>query len=1028
MNAYSILHNYDQPLYSPDFNFINAALSYKQEKLDNNRAKLQNMYDQFPKLQVAKGVDKQYIESRLQQVRQISSKYEMLDLSDDTLASSLLTNAAQIFDDKVKEAVVSTKRMEIEDTQWAEALKKADGKYNQTYHEYALAMSDRQRYLSTQEAGDRYRGGADFIAYTGTEKKVAELTAKAAEQLKQKAFESRGSGGYFNYQDTYEFTDKNTLRQIVESSLDDNDKRHFQIMGWKQFQGVDDNALKSAYSDFNKPKIENTRENISSLEVLSAKATGEQKELIDREIESQRQSLLKLEDRYSEDSIKNKNRSSMETEMFYEYSMDNAVSPYATKRLIDREIDQVQKANVEFAEKLKQQNFDNALALSREERLARKDDLEIMKLERELGIDKDGNKVANRFMLESDDPITYDETNAGDGIQLEQKKEFEAIKNLNDLVGIGVSPGDYKELAKKFSNLQDLAESGGSINIKGQNIKVNESTLPTLLAFKNSVLDTSASRKEYRKALDNGVMKTIWQLSKVVANKGDMTPEELPNFSFEVVEKNGSLVKRDIKARSMGDMMQDVKEGRLPKTSVGHNYAYLLKLAGEKGFDNLTKGQKASLKMYTTMHIIADPKLGLKSAEKREYFYTMRDNTLKDMDYAEFSKIAKDYKEIEAGVSYDRLGAKAASDFGTQNKGNKWFDDKISAMFPGGVPFKAVRDIESLGAMYRQLPQLTGVDAANQKKAIQAKEEELRRMGGLVSGNRSSSPDYYLSQLQTRDLDYKNKKDVEINFSKDISDIIEMATKVQTKSVDEDMKKRGDLLSFKTVSFANKDSDYEKLKGYADALGIIPKGDKFKDQIQVQLVPNGQNQSTEVAISVRQTQAKDGMISFITPQVKKVSVKDFQEQTGILMNNAVRTDYSDKFGTSAAKIDLGTGIPKNRPKETTFIPTMVSEVMQSARNVYEDKAQQDKVKGLLDEYLAGKYSFKAEVLEEGQPYYISVYKNGKFDGQVAFPDAKDGGIKEFSYEDVSRIYTNSSSYAVKAFQQYVYSIYPELQR
>jgi len=1037
MNAYSILHNYDQPLYSPDFNFINAALSYKQEKLDNNRAKLQNMYDQFPKLQVAKGVDKQYIESRLQQVRQISSQYEMLDLSDDTLASSLLTNAAQVFDDKVKEAVVSTKRMEIEDKSWAEALKKADGKYNQTYHEYALAMSDRQRYLSTQEAGDRYRGGADFIAHTGTEKKVAELTAKAAEQLKQKAFESRGSGGYFNYQDTYEYTDKNTLRQIVESSLDDNDKRHFQIMGWKQFQGVDDDKLRNYYKEYNSPKVENSRDRISALEVLRGQASGDQKELYDREIENERTNFNNLQNRLSDDTLEQRDRQGLASELYYDNYLEGTVSPYASKRLVDREIDAVQKANVEFAETVKQHNFDNALKLAANTRADEKHKYDIMKAKKDLGIvDESDSNNQNKNVIFTDrdpnDPKAGEKygTEGMDGIQLEQKKQFDAINKFNKLVGVGIGPGDYAELSKQLANVSDLAENGGVIKIKGNQIELNNENLATILAFQNSVLNIPPARKAYRQNLDKAVMKTIWQLGKVIANDGDMDPNEFPNFAFKVVEKNGSLVKQDIKNWDMKSAMSNIQKGKAPIAQETNNYVKLLRQVGEKGFESLSKQDQASLKLYTTSHIIADRHMGLSPAVKREYFYTLRDETLKDMDIKEFSKIAKDYKDIEAGLTLGSAPREGVAS-GT-NKGkyaviiqNEWFLNKINTLMPKGVPVQYEDKVVELGNMYRQLSTLTGSEAKKQKDAIQAMEQRLRTTGNLVTNNKEFNSDYYLSDLGYNNLDYKNKKGQEINPAKDITTIVKEAVE-SAKAQDNVLKKQGELLSIREVSFVKDHSNYEKLKNYAYVLGLTPTTKGYQDPIKARLIQNGQGTGDKVEITVTRWETKDGTKVKQTDEPKIVSLKEFEENTDIKLNAAIRTDYTSKFGTNAAKIDLGTGVP-NRPIEQTLIPTLFEETREATERMAPEK--QAEVEKLLNEYQQGKFKFKAEVLQEGQPYYISVYKNGKLSGQVSFPKGTEkGGMKDFSYSDVTEIYRNSSTYAITAFQQYLYSVYPELER
>jgi len=179
MNAYGIIHNFDtQNLYRPDFNFINSALSYKQTKYDANNAKLQNLYDQYSLLKVHNDVDQEYVEKRLEAVRDITNKYGSMDLSDDNFASSLMGTVSQVLDEKVKNAVLSTQLINSEDAQWAKMKETKPDVYSDLNRAYAIEHSDRRSYESAQQAGTVYRGGAGFIEYRDLSKKLMDNIPK----------------------------------------------------------------------------------------------------------------------------------------------------------------------------------------------------------------------------------------------------------------------------------------------------------------------------------------------------------------------------------------------------------------------------------------------------------------------------------------------------------------------------------------------------------------------------------------------------------------------------------------------------------------------------------------------------------------------------------------------------------------------------------------------------------------------------------------------------------------------------------
>ena len=90
-SSYSSINDYSNlTLYTPDYNLLQTALQYKQGQLDQNRAKLQQVRDQFGALDVVKDEDQKYLDDRLQKVTEITNKYAGLDLSSDALTNSLV--------------------------------------------------------------------------------------------------------------------------------------------------------------------------------------------------------------------------------------------------------------------------------------------------------------------------------------------------------------------------------------------------------------------------------------------------------------------------------------------------------------------------------------------------------------------------------------------------------------------------------------------------------------------------------------------------------------------------------------------------------------------------------------------------------------------------------------------------------------------------------------------------------------------------------------------------------------------------
>jgi hypothetical protein len=248
-NAYSILHNYDQPVYTPDFNLITTALNAKQSKLDENRGKLQSMFDQFSMLDIARGVDQEYTEDRLTKVRDLVNQSAAGDLSSDSLFRAIASNADQFIDDKVINSVVSTKRYRSEVAEWEEMKKKHPDKYSDVNRQYAMRAV--QPWISQQgeyaEAGATYRGGAGFIEFTDVNKIFNEAIPKIEKMLNVKWTEIGQGNGYFRTLDTYEELSADKLNQALDGLLGQKERTQMRINGWSQYKDVPDQFLKQAY-------------------------------------------------------------------------------------------------------------------------------------------------------------------------------------------------------------------------------------------------------------------------------------------------------------------------------------------------------------------------------------------------------------------------------------------------------------------------------------------------------------------------------------------------------------------------------------------------------------------------------------------------------------------------------------------------------------------------------------------------------------------------------------------------------------
>lgn len=625
-NAFSILHNYDTPVYSPDFNFINAALSFKQNNLNANRAKLQNLYDQFSALKVAKDVDQSYIEERLQQVRDVTNKYASMDLSDPNFASSLMGNMAQVLDDNVKTAILSTKKMQAEDAEWEDKRKNSPLLYSKTNHQYALSvLSDRQRYLTSKEVGDTYKGGADFFEFRDTTKKFMDNLPNMEKFLGAKYFQTGPQEGYFRTIDTYEYIDENRLRQATAALFDEKDNMQMQANAWAKYGQADDATLRGAFTTYMTPRIEDAKGKISAAETLYEKETNpEEKAKLKEELDIAKQTLSNMQSTTYDDILEKGGMQSVYTSLYKDEYLNSLVKPYAAPRLIDRKIDEEQKAELEF--KLKLLTAEAAVLKSKKStEAAGKGEQEYF-----WGDEKEVGSLKSR---ESKTSYALQEYNQAIG-------SFRKVKGIDEngnSVELGNLTANEMLQVGKVLRGTDLADKKTiELEVRGKKIKVNVAqNKEKLLEFKTYVLAESPAVKHANELTLQTMKKAERRLVSVSNYDNNQAIAQLPNLQKKFVKKNGKFVLEQTKDPDyIKDLLRKAKDS------------------------DLTEAEQLTVTMYSNYLFMVDPKV---SEQVREQAFIANRKMLFDKvgDMQTIRSLPATLSEVEANFTPSGVRTKA---------------------------------------------------------------------------------------------------------------------------------------------------------------------------------------------------------------------------------------------------------------------------------------------------------------------------------------------------------------------------------
>lgn len=646
-NAFSYLHNYDQSLYNPDFNLIGKAMAYKQNKLDMNRAKLENLYDQYSALDVLKGVDQEYVDKKLKKIKNIADRYSNGDLSNDYLTRSIAENIDQVVDQNVINAVQSTALYRADQQEWQELKKNNPEKYSDRNYRYAQQAA--MPWLQSDEVGAVYKGGAGVIEYVDINKEFTELGQKLAKQFKWEYKELSPGRGFFRDVVTKKVVDSGKVRQAMDGYWNEKMSRQATINGWDMYNGMSNDQLKSVYTSYVDGKASGIQSKINSYQNFLSRGdiTQSQRQNTQELLKKSAAELENLRGISNFDAVlQSKGRQGVTSTLYFNQFTDRYVDAYSQEPTVtDIQVYENDVKNKEYQYKLDKLKIDEFNAQTK--RMKALDSMSDNKKSGSSGSLQESIEAGDVTISEAEIPSEYgDKDNVLATINATKRKSAANVKQQ-----LGLSTEDLYDL--KNLSLNDIQgnvyklPNGKTVSLKNANGQPTPAKEALLDYYTNVVKIPSAERKIYT-AYENTADNIINKFADTFEGlkRGETLDYNLSEIAdFDVWYKDngiggfykltGEAARREQAKRNVESSFFDPLEG----TSI---FTSLIEKSNE---GSLNREEEFNLRVYALSYLSNDPKL---SEEKKSHLSNyIRSNYM--------SKVFSTDKTIDQGKKRKRI-------------------------------------------------------------------------------------------------------------------------------------------------------------------------------------------------------------------------------------------------------------------------------------------------------------------------------------------------------------------------------------
>jgi hypothetical protein len=644
-SSFSIVTDYSHiPLYSPDFQLISTALQAKQTKLDTNRQKLQQARDAFGALDVAKTEDQDYLEQRLQQVSDISNKYAGGDLSNDGLTNNLISSMSQVLDDNVKSAIVGTKILRNEQSEWADKRKNDPKLYSDS--NYAYAMQNANAWMNDGQTGTAYNGGGGFFEFVDTSKILMDNIPALEKALHSTWQETVPGQGAFVVTETKEKVDRGRMQDALNLLINDKARKQMHVDAWAKYDSMPDELIQQDWEKHFDAKLEQNQDYLSALKAKAAEAGPQEKAMYSDAIKGWESRVSELEStRDFNKAVNTYGRKGAYTALADDKFTTSFLDAYTyDARTISSDVGAVQRAEADY--NLKQESLEETKAHHRTLEATAASKLALTKK----ALSSDPYKGPDNTLDPIDGSTAATDIHHKAAANLKSKVE----DNLARVV-YGVKDGKASDsqigsvqailrspdFAKKMASADFIGAK--SINIGGKEISfaAYKQLRGQLIDYQEEFLQTSQTKKDAFVPLEKGgeeIRATLYQAMK----RGETKINEIPVYNMRHVDNgDGTYTIKEIY-----DTPSDPNKIKLVDNKSKNNYYRLL--YKEQSGGTLSPLEKKDLQLYTNIHMTNDKTL---TASKKALMYEKMASDLEGVDAKGF-KLATAISKKKLNTSY----------------------------------------------------------------------------------------------------------------------------------------------------------------------------------------------------------------------------------------------------------------------------------------------------------------------------------------------------------------------------------------
>jgi hypothetical protein len=632
--------------YKPDWNFITQAMSMKQQRVDANKAQLQNLRNQVGAISLAKDEDQQYLDGRIKQLENFTNQFKDADISSNAVVSQLAGNFNEIFDENTQNAIVGTKILQNEQAEWADKRKNKPGEFSQENYEFAMRKAS--SWLNDKTVGTSYNGGGGFIEYRDVNAKLMKALPDLMKSFTEEEKRQVASGGSIGSIITVKSINKDKMSAAIESLLDEKDRKQLEINAWAQYDNLPEEVIREDYDSYINGNIELADDKQRILRAKIRNSTGAERQQYQAEYDFWDNEKDSLESR-TYDNIAQTGGKEAAYNMLYTTKFKQGFLEAFTFNdyITDIDVDETAKANMDI--KLEMQK----MAETRRHNMAT-EDISKMKI------------VADQESKSKKEEGDFE----GSPIQKVAGQKAivpESTKNAPSTLGTSV---DVQARNGLVSSLQKQGLDEGAANNLLSNdsfieyVRKGDFTKPFM--NKGKVINVSHEKlQDYR---DNFVVvpkakkEAFSQVNKIV---GDIQSSLLKGLN------SGNIDDADIPVSKYGlEKQTDGRYKLVPSQGKGNRYRALLDLR-KKG--TLSKDQKKELNLLTSLHLMTDPTLT--PANRNIIRQKVLSEDLKDVKYDGYMK--KLIKEVHS------TNAETLPGFYTEK--GRWRDTFVSNFTKGDI-------------------------------------------------------------------------------------------------------------------------------------------------------------------------------------------------------------------------------------------------------------------------------------------------------------------------------------------------------